>query len=238
MRVVAITWAGFICALAGALLAVACKSAEPQSQPALPVNAGIDATAGSGPGPNAPAAGAPAGGAGQNASVPPANAIDAGDNAHAGSGSGPAQPTDAAVAPPADARVDALPDAGTMTPPQVCAPASLRAGDSMQMLEHGGRSRRYLVHVPGSVQPSVPVPLVLDFHGNGSSAAQEAGGSGWVEKADAEGFIAVHPDGVGRGWNVGNCCGEALTSMVDDVGFAKAIVTAVSGMACIDPKRI
>ena len=108
----------------------------------------------------------------------------------------------------------------------------------MHTLDHGGRSRRYLMHVPSKLPAMVPVPLVLDFHGNGSSAMQEAGGSGWKEKADAEGFIAVYPEGVGRGWNVGNCCGEALSSKVDDVGFAKALVAAVSSAACIDAQRV
>jgi polyhydroxybutyrate depolymerase len=79
---------------------------------------------------------------------------------------------------------------------------------------------------------------VLDFHGNGSSGMQEQSGSGWQQKADREGFIVAFPDGVGNGWNVGNCCGRALSEKIDDVGFARAIVAAVSGAACIDPKRI
>jgi len=213
----------------GALLAVGCERSEPQ-QPS-PAPAGASAMAGTSP--TLPAAGATQAGGGLMASVPlPPQVTDSGVDA------GPASPDGAAPAVPADAGPDARSDAAPVTPPQVCAPASLRAGDSMQMLEHGGRSRRYLVHVPSTLELNVPVPLVLDFHGNGSSAAQEQGGSGWLQKADAEGFIAVHPEGVGRGWNVGNCCGEALTGNVDDVGFARAIVAAVSSAACIDPKRV
>jgi polyhydroxybutyrate depolymerase len=111
-------------------------------------------------------------------------------------------------------------------------------GNNRMMLEHQGKMRKYVVYVPSSLDPMVRSPLVLDFHGNTSSASQEQGGSGWQQKADEEKFIAVFPDGVGSAWNVGNCCGQALNEMVDDVGFAKAIVAEVSAQACIDPKRV
>lgn len=114
----------------------------------------------------------------------------------------------------------------------------LKAGDNRKMLMHGGRERRFNVYVPSSIAAMTRVPLVLDFHGNGSSGMQEQSGSGWRQKADAEKFIVVYPDGVGNGWNVGNCCGEALSSMVDDVGFARAMVESVSSEACIDAQRV
>ena len=118
------------------------------------------------------------------------------------------------------------------------ASSALAAGDHREMLMHGGRARRFNVYVPSSIDAQTRVPLVLDFHGNGSSGAQEQSGSGWRQKADTEQFIVVYPDGVGNGWNVGNCCGEALSSMVDDVGFARALVEHVSGAACIDRHRV
>lgn len=119
-------------------------------------------------------------------------------------------------------------------------PASnvLKAGDNRKTLMHDGRERRFNVYVPSSIGPMMRVPLVLDFHGNGSSAAQEQNGSGWQAKADAEKFVVVYPDGIGNGWNVGNCCGEALNSMVDDVGFARAMVENVSSETCIDAHRV
>ena len=119
-------------------------------------------------------------------------------------------------------------------------PASsvLKAGDNRKMLMHGGRERRFNVYVPSSLTAMTRVPLVLDFHGNGSSGMQEQSGSGWQQKADAEKFVVVYPDGIGNGWNVGNCCGEALNGMVDDVGFARAMVENVSSEACIDAQRV
>jgi|GEM_PF-373092 len=123
---------------------------------------------------------------------------------------------------------------------QAPCPASnaLKAGDNRKTLMHDSRERRFNVYVPSSITAMSRVPLVLDFHGNGSSGMQEQSGSGWRQKADAEQFIVVYPDGIGNGWNVGNCCGEALNSMVDDVGFARAMVEAVSSEACIDAHRV
>jgi polyhydroxybutyrate depolymerase len=217
---------GLLRLTACALLPGGCKT-EPSPQPPPLATGGASAIAGATP--TRPAAGATGGTSGQPASVPPpANAGDAGSLVPS------APPADAATAATPDARTDAAP----VTPPQTCAPPSLRAGDGAHMLEHGGRTRRYTVHVPSSLDPNVPVALVLDFHGNGSSASQEAAGSGWAQKADAESFITAYPEGVGRGWNVGNCCGEALAGNVDDVGFARAIVAAIASAACVDPKRV
>jgi polyhydroxybutyrate depolymerase len=142
------------------------------------------------------------------------------------------------AAPAADAAVDAgAPDAAPATAP---CPSTMqyKAGDNHGQLELQSRTRKFTVYVPTAIKADARVPLVLDFHGNGSSGSQEESGSGWRQKADKEGFVVAYPDGVGNGWNVGNCCGEALMSNSDDVGFAKAIVQSVSAAVCIDDKRV
>jgi polyhydroxybutyrate depolymerase len=130
------------------------------------------------------------------------------------------------------------PDAGTPPPPVCTTDSTLSAGDHRATLQQGSRSRSYLVHVPRSVESGTAVALVLDFHGSGDTSEGQESASGWREKADQEGFIVVYPDGVGKGWNVGNCCGQALSENVDDVGFTRAVIEAVSKAACIDPKRV
>jgi polyhydroxybutyrate depolymerase len=125
--------------------------------------------------------------------------------------------------------------AGGATP---CPALAYMRGNNRETLSLQGKMRQYDVYVPMSVAPDARVPLVLDFHGNTSNAMQEQSGSGWQQKADAEGFIAVFPDGYANAWNVGNCCGQALSEMIDDVGFARQIVAAVSDAACIDAKRV
>jgi len=116
--------------------------------------------------------------------------------------------------------------------------STLKAGDNKATLQYGGRSRSYVVYVPSSVKSGTAVALVFDFHGHGGSSTQEESSSGWKKKADQEGFVVVYPDGVDTSWNVGNCCGLAMSENVDDVGFTRAMLEAVSKAACIDAKRV
>jgi polyhydroxybutyrate depolymerase len=136
--------------------------------------------------------------------------------------------------PPSDAG-----GAGAISAPIVCTAPALTSGDHNSMLQHGGQQRQYIVHVPSSYDGRKAVPLVLDFHGWTSKADREEGASGWREKADAVGFIAVYPIGLGDSWNGGAlCCGTSQSSGVDDEGFALALVTKMKADACIDPKRV
>ena len=48
----------------------------------------------------------------------------------------------------------------------------LGPGDHTRTLEHDGRTRTYIVHVPPKYDPKQPTPVVLAFHGGGSNAEQ------------------------------------------------------------------
>jgi polyhydroxybutyrate depolymerase len=144
---------------------------------------------------------------------------------------------DASIARDVPATQSDAADAKPATP--TCTGTStLKAGDNKATLQFGGRARSYVVYVPSALKSGTAVPLVFDFHGHGANAAQEESSSGWKKKADQVGFIMVYPDGVDSSWNVGNCCGLAMSEKVDDVGFTKAMIEAVSKAACIDPKRV
>lgn len=105
-----------------------------------------------------------------------------------------------------------------------------------------GRTRSYLVHAPASRDEQTPVPLVIVFHGGGGNAKGALRMSEMSVKADEEGFIAVYPDGTGRGrfltWNTYNCCGYALTHQVDDAGFIRAMIEQLKKDYAIDSRRI
>jgi len=119
-------------------------------------------------------------------------------------------------------------------------PAPLKPGDYSRTIEHDGLTREYLLHVPPQYDGSQPLPLVLMFHG-GFGTADDAGRRyGWREKADAEGFFAVFPQGIGLAptWNAVHCCGAALRSNVDDVGFVMALLDSLSAELRIDATRI
>jgi polyhydroxybutyrate depolymerase len=114
-----------------------------------------------------------------------------------------------------------------------------KAGDSKLTLQHGGRARTYLLHVPSGLTAGVALAVVFDLHGAGGNGSQQKGMSGFSSLADREKFLAVFPDGVDGYWNVDDtCCGSAGKQKIDDVGFLKAIIVQLAADTCIDAKRI
>lgn len=119
---------------------------------------------------------------------------------------------------------------------------ALKPGDYTRSLEVDKRTRTYLVHLPPSYDGSKAYPVVLAFHGGGSSAEAMIPFSGLNEKADQAHFIVVYPNGTGRlkkalTWNAGNCCGYAMENHVDDVAFIRALLNDLGTAAKVDPKR-
>ena len=98
--------------------------------------------------------------------------------------------------------------------------------------------RDYDLHVPPGYDESVPVPLVIDFHGFGSNKTQQRLVSGFQAQSDAHGFLVAYPSGLFNSWNAGVCCGDAVTNNIDDVGFAKALIDQVAQQARVDRRRV
>lgn len=121
--------------------------------------------------------------------------------------------------------------------PVTCPSPALKAGDQNRTITVKGVSRKYILHVPTGYTGSSPVPLLVDFHPIGGSAAGQSGGTQYKAPADKDGAISVYPDGMtgpmGQAWNVKGCCTTA-----DDTAFARALVAEVKQLACIDPKRV
>jgi polyhydroxybutyrate depolymerase len=132
---------------------------------------------------------------------------------------------------------DASADADVDMPPTPC-DGAFAAGNSTVHIDLNGSTRTYLLHVPSNLEAKQAVPLVLNYHGYGSSAAQQAAFSDLDATADSEGFIAAYPEGVSASWNAGQCCGEAFNTGVDDVAFARALVADVQKKLCIDAHRV
>ena len=112
------------------------------------------------------------------------------------------------------------------------------------------QGRKVLVHLPTGYDPAKPAPLVLAFHGGGGHAEYMADDEkyGLQRKADAAGFVVAFPNGYSKlpapmsgrfaTWNAGGCCGDARDRKVDDVSFARAVVTAIQGRYSIDATRV
>jgi polyhydroxybutyrate depolymerase len=119
-----------------------------------------------------------------------------------------------------------------------CPSSVLAQGETNQSVKVGTMTRTYVLHVPSTYKGNRPVPLVVDFHGLGTSGGFESANSLYPTQTDKDGAIMAFPDGakgkIFTGWNVGPCCVEG----VDDVAFAKALVEQIRGMACIDEDRV
>lgn len=108
-----------------------------------------------------------------------------------------------------------------------------------ESITHDDEQRSYVIYVPASYTAEQEVPLVLNFHGYGSSAVQQMNYGDFRAVADTAGFILVHPQGaVFEGfthWNVGSWVNG---SPYDDVSFTAAILDKVESEYSIDSKRI
>jgi polyhydroxybutyrate depolymerase len=116
-------------------------------------------------------------------------------------------------------------------------------------VQHEGRIRGYRVHIPPGYDATRPMPIVLAFHGFGSSEVKMEALTGLSTLADTEGFIAVYPRALGpreingegqsnepRSWNADGCCFPARR-VVDDVGFVDALLNDLDTHVCVDTHR-
>lgn len=124
--------------------------------------------------------------------------------------------------------------------------AEPKPGTTRQTLMVGSTERSYLIHLPTNYDGKAAVPLVMVFHGGGGNGANAERMSEMSPKADAEGFIAVYPNGTGPlknneqllTWNAEHCCGYAMKNNIDDIGFIRTLVIDLQRQYRIDPARI
>ncbi len=136
------------------------------------------------------------------------------------------------LTPGAAPAVGGTPDVGQRA---ACPTAKPHApGDEDATLASGGLQRTYILHVPPSYDGVRRTPLVLNFHGFGSNARQQAIYSGLPGKGDSAGFIVVTPNGTGapQRWNLVPVGG------VDDVAFVRDLLDHLESQLCIDTQRV
>ncbi len=114
--------------------------------------------------------------------------------------------------------------------------------------------REFYIHIPTNYDITTPTPLVLNFHGWGDNAMDQADRSGFNRKSDELGFIVVNVEGYqvfspsqlnwsGRSWNAKGISSSnaALDHGLDDVALAVDIVNFVSAhneLFNIDSSRV
>jgi polyhydroxybutyrate depolymerase len=115
-------------------------------------------------------------------------------------------------------------------------PRDVPVGHSTHSLFVGGLTRSFHIYRPDGM--SGPAPLVVMLHGGYGDGAQAERAYHWDAQADTGHFVVAYPDGVGRAWNAGTCCGRPARTGVDDAGFLSAMVDAIEQQTPIDTTRV
>ena len=134
---------------------------------------------------------------------------------------------------------------------------AMRAGANCRALQFDGAGRRYVAWVSRTAQRRMRrgrrVPLVVILHGSSGSGEQFLDISGWREKANREGFVAVFPTGMeyliddegpprrSTRWAyymVENGIDETVVPPADDVGFLRRVVTDVARVNAVDRRAV
>ncbi len=116
-----------------------------------------------------------------------------------------------------------------------------------------GVERRYLLHIPPAYDPVKKWPVVIMFHGGGGTAKLAMWETGWAEKADKEGFLAVFPEGSRadptrparfrgnpQSWNDGSKRPNVRAARLEvaDVEFVSMMLSDLKAHFSVDERRI
>lgn len=119
-------------------------------------------------------------------------------------------------------------------------PSMVAPGNSVQqVLSSGGIDRSYLLHIPRGYRDTVEQPLVLNFHGHGSTALQQQYRTGFSMLADRYDVIVAYPQGaIGPDHLTGWDTGPRRNPHTNDVLFVSNLLTHLQEFWCINPLRI
>lgn len=103
-------------------------------------------------------------------------------------------------------------------------------------IQHNGITRNHITYVPTGYDGTTSVPLVFVLHGFTQSNTAIMNATGFNAVAEANGFIAVYPNGVNNGWNTSSPFPGGSTA--DDVGYVTALADSIIAQFSIDTTRI
>jgi polyhydroxybutyrate depolymerase len=124
---------------------------------------------------------------------------------------------------------------------------TVTTGSSTLAIQVGGHDRTVIVHVPSGYTASTKVPLVLNMHGSGSTAAEQEIFTGMDAESDAAGFIVAYPQalipsGTGFDWNIPGvplaAGAHPPAHPANDIAFLSQLVTILEQRYCVNPERV
>lgn len=107
-----------------------------------------------------------------------------------------------------------------------------------QYLLVGTRIREYVIHVPETLDPEAPAPLLIALHQFSDTGKGMQALTGFDAIADREGFIVAYPDGILVSWNSDLDGMTGGVKFVDDERFILELVERLQERHHIDPNRI
>ena len=119
------------------------------------------------------------------------------------------------------------------TPPPAACNLRHAPGVHEQQLTSGGRARSYRLYIPAGYDGRTRLPLVLELHGSGGTAAGQARTSGFDQVAAREGFAVASLQAESSRWNV-----PVNATRPDDVAYVRDVIDHVSARLCTDPARV
>lgn len=111
-------------------------------------------------------------------------------------------------------------------------------GNYVRFVTVQGEARKYRIHVPKEYDGSMPLPLVFAFHGTSASASVLERETSFDRLGDSLGFFVVYPEGLHRGWNIGDCCRYSFVKHKDETAFTMAILDTLAHGLRVDTTRI
>ncbi|MEX2245784.1 MAG: PHB depolymerase family esterase [Dehalococcoidia bacterium] len=111
-------------------------------------------------------------------------------------------------------------------------------GNVTETLASGGLDRTYILHVPESYDGTIAVPLVLNLHGAGSNATQQAIYSRLQITAAQAGFIAVQPNATNVGSGASGQAWSFFPGQDVDIDFIDDLLDHLEEQLCIDASRV
>lgn len=112
-----------------------------------------------------------------------------------------------------------------------------QAEQSLELLDHDGTTREYLLYIPPSYSQSRPAALLVVLHGRTSNAQRMADLTGFNSRADENGFIVVYPQGMQKQWNYLHGI-PGYKEFPNDPDFLLEVTTAIDSKYRIDKQRI
>jgi len=114
------------------------------------------------------------------------------------------------------------------------------AGTTTETFAFEDRDRTFERVVPTSYDDSTPMPVVLNWHGLGSSGAEQLVFSDYASLAQTEGFIVIAPTGVPAPGDTRNSweLDPSQDPTRDDLAFANELLDIVIESLCVDETRV